>query len=103
VLKQYVDGKISKKDLNVIVEKQEKEESELLQVKLRKVKIEKIRGDAQQKEEIDDGQPKSIKSLLSIFGGGNDDNAKKTGPKYSRTLVEEGTVGKTGRNAKKNT
>ena len=29
VLKQYADGKISKKDLKVIVEKQEKEESEL--------------------------------------------------------------------------
>ena len=29
MLKQYADGKISKKDLKVIVEKQEKEESEL--------------------------------------------------------------------------
>ena len=51
------------------MEKQEKEESELNQVKLRKVKIEKIKEQAKE-QEIDDTQPKSIKNLMSIFGGG---------------------------------
>ena len=53
VLKQYTEGKISKKDVKVIIEKQEKEESELNQVKLRKVKIEKIKEQAKE-QEIDD-------------------------------------------------
>lgn len=97
VLKQYADGKISKKDLKVIVEKQEKEESELNQVKLRKVKIEKIKEQAKE-QEIDDSQPKSIKNLLSIFGGSNDVKPVSR-PMIKRTVTEDGNIGKTGKNA----
>jgi len=82
----------------VIVEKNEKEENELHQVKLRKVKIEKIKKETQQIDAVDDGQPKSVKDLLSIFGGAN--NAKrKSSVIIKRTVIEEGNVGKTGKKA----
>lgn len=68
VYKQFADGKLSKKDLTVIVEKQEKEETELFQIKLRKVKIEKIRDSEIEHDKIDDSQPKSVKDLMKLFG-----------------------------------
>ena len=66
-------------------------------MKLRKVKIEKIKEQAKE-QEIDDSQPKSIKNLLSIFGGSND--AKPVSrPMIKRTVTEDGNIGKTGKNA----
>lgn len=43
VYKEYADGKVSKGDLKVIIEKSEHEQTEFAQVKLRKIKVEKIK------------------------------------------------------------
>ena len=43
VYKEYAEGKISKADLQLIIEKSEHEQNEFSQVKLRKIKVEKIR------------------------------------------------------------
>ena len=40
--KEYSDGKISKQDLRLIIEKSEREQNEFAQIKLRKVKVERI-------------------------------------------------------------
>ena len=42
VYKEYSDGKISKQDLRLIIEKSEREQNEFAQIKLRKVKVERI-------------------------------------------------------------
>lgn len=46
VYKEFSDGKLSKGDLKVIIDKSQQESSEFAQVKLRKVKVEKIRNEA---------------------------------------------------------
>ena len=43
VYKEYADGKVSKGDLKIIIEKSEHEQTEFAQVKLRKIKVEKIK------------------------------------------------------------
>jgi len=91
VYKQFTEGKISKQDLKVIVEKSEKEQNELHQIKLRKVKIERIRQETEEKNEIDDSKPKSIKDLLSVFGG-NGAVAKKPAVIVKKTVIEEGNL-----------
>ena len=42
VYKEYSDGKISKTDLRLIIEKSERESNEFTQVKLRKIKVDRI-------------------------------------------------------------
>ena len=45
VYKEYSDGKISKQDLRLIIEKSEREQNEFTQIKLRKIKVERIQHD----------------------------------------------------------
>ena len=42
VFKEFAQGKISKHDLWLIIEKAEREQNEFAQVKLRKIKVERI-------------------------------------------------------------
>ena len=77
-MKEFSNGKISKGDLKVIIDKSEKEESELTQIKLRKVKVEKIRSEID--NPVDNGEPKSMKDLLSMFG--NSDAKKVAKPEF---------------------
>lgn len=60
VYKEFSDGKISKGDLKVIIDKAEHEESELGQIKLRKVKVERIRNDNAAEDDFASNEPKSM-------------------------------------------
>ena len=103
VYKDFTEGKLSKGELTTIIQKVEKEESELTQIKLRKVRIEKIKNETKSPFDNDNedvSKPKSMKDLLAMFGG---DNSSKNGPKGGAsgqpafttkvTVVEEDNVG----------
>lgn len=95
VYREFTDGKISKQDLNVIIEKSEREEQQMNQVKLRKIKVEKIR---QQEEEFS-GQSvvfeekKSMKDLLAMFNKSEVDTSKGAPALTTKvTVIDEGNV-----------
>ena len=73
VYKDFTEGKLSKGELTTIIQKVEKEESELTQIKLRKVRIEKIKQESSanpfDNDSEDVSKPKSMKDLLAMFGG----------------------------------
>ena len=92
VYKEYTDGKISKQDLQLIIEKSEREQNEFAQVKLRKVKVERIQNRQnlmqQENDLLENGEPASMAQLLNLFSG------KDHGPAYSKrvSVLEDGNV-----------
>ena len=46
VYKEYADGKISRADVKQVIDKSERAEAEVTQIKLRKVRVERIRNEA---------------------------------------------------------
>ncbi len=86
VYKEFTEGKVSKEDVKVIIDKSQRQQDEFASVKLRKVKVEKIRADVMIEEE--DTGPKSMEALKNIFGG------MKAQPKYDikKTVVEDGNI-----------
>ncbi len=86
VYKEFTEGKVSKEDVKVIIDKSQHQQNEFASVKLRKVKVEKIRNDVIIEEE--DTGPKSMEALKNIFGG------MKEKPKYEikKTVVEDGNI-----------
>ena len=70
----------------------------MTQIKLRKIRVERIRNEANpfdQGNEEDDKQPKSMASLLALFNTSSDERAKRSaepGFLTKKTIVEEGNV-----------
>lgn len=90
VYKEYSDGKISKTDLRLIIEKSERESNEFTQVKLRKIKVDRIQNNHSMMHQdlLQTGEPASMAQLLSLFG------SKNAGIEFTnqKTLLGDGNV-----------
>lgn len=95
VYKEFSDGKVSKIDLKTIIDQSEKQENEFAQIKLRKVKVERIKVESKQEQDFDNNEPKSIKQLMSMFNKPKDDKPKD---EYitKKTVLEAGNIGASG-------
>ena len=92
VYKQFADGKIPKKELKRITDRNEDEFNELSQIRLKKIKIEKfIEQEEERESAVVELKPMSMKERLAMF----EKTAKMdTGPAYKKTItvIDEGNV-----------
>ena len=92
VYKQFADGKIPKKELKRITDRNEDEFNELSQIRLKKIKIEKfIEQEEERESAVVELKPMSMKERLAMF----EKTAKMdTGPAYKKkiTVIDEGNV-----------
>ena len=49
-------------------------------------------------DQVDDSQPKSVKDLMKLFSN-NASNSSESTVTIKRTVIDEGNIGKTGKNA----
>ena len=98
VYKEYADGKISRADVKQVIDKSERAEAEMTQIKLRKVRVERIRNEQNPFDhghEDENKVPKSMASLMALFNTSDEERKRREAePKFltQKTVVEEGNV-----------
>lgn len=93
VYKQFADGKIAKKDLKRITEKNQEEFNEFAQIRLKKIKVEKfIEQEEVRESAVVELKPMSIKERLAMFEANARGTNVKTGPATRVTVLDEGNI-----------